>query len=117
MDDQDLPVTTGAGPDSNCRDFDVFGGRGCDRGGHQFKHDGESAGRFERLRVGDQSVALLLLLALDMVAAFLADVLRQHAQVPKKGNSSGNDCPYLLDNRLAAFAFNGFGSRVLEATG
>src|SRR5439155_6103248 len=103
--DLSVAVRSGADPDGGDRNgAGEFSGQGW---GEQFEDDGESAGVDQSVGVGEEGVALGLLFAFDVVAAFFEHVLRQHAQMAKKRNAAGQDGLYLGQDAAAAFGFNG----------
>lgn len=51
IEDQDLAVTVGTGPDSNCRNGQLFRNGLGQLGRNRFEHDSEGAGCFEGLRI------------------------------------------------------------------
>jgi len=55
IEDQDLAVTVGTGPDSNCRNGQLFRDGLGQLGGNRFEHYGEGAGCFEGLGIIQQN--------------------------------------------------------------
>ena len=54
---------------------------------------------------------LRLVLAFDVISPLLQHALRQHSQMSKERDATGDDCLDLGQNFAASFGLDGFGAR------
>lgn len=106
MEDENVPVAILAAADANGRARDGF----CDfcrkRGMDEFENDGFRAGLIEGFGIGQEAIGLGVALALDVVAAFLDDPLRKHAEVANHANLLGDDGSKHREDFRAALDFD-----------
>ena len=117
MGDEHLAVAGCAGADADGGDLQ----RGADSRGdvsfHEFEDDGECARFFNRKRVGGEGVGGLGCFAFELVAAFFADALREHAEVGHDGDAVCDDVGDTRGVACAAFEFHGVRAGGDEAAG
>src|SRR5689334_8730136 len=104
---QHLPVTIGAGADSNGGDAQAAADLSREVVWDAFKDHSAGAGVFERLRVLEQDVGGFLGGRLALESAELADRLWQQSQMPHHRDADGNQALHSLDHGPAAFKLHG----------
>jgi len=105
VEDQDVPVTILAAPDSDGGAGDALGDLGGEWGVDEFQHDGLDSGLGEGLGIRREAFGLGVAFAFDPIAAFLDDPLGEHSEMANNGNSLGDDCLNHREDFPAALDF------------
>ena len=103
-----MNITAGAGADANRGNADALGNHSCDLTRHNFQHNRESAGVFQRARVIEQLARGRRSLPLHAIGPELVDRLWRQSNVAHHCDLFIDQTPYQWYALVSAFKLDGF---------